>query len=141
MLLVYMFKDSSLSTKDVLLPGESHFSCSQLYSITCVFMWNVGLLDSPPFSLTCSLVSALSSSCLNVNVGETLWKYLLVLQGDTSKTLSSFMICDMKATDTVLKYCLNTASFKGLTIYCRNWVWVTDLFIAMYWHAGIFSLM
>lgn len=47
------------------------------------------------------------------------------------------MICDMKVIDIVLKYCLNIVFFKGLIIYCRNWVWVIDLFIVMYWYVGI----
>ena len=111
-------------------------------SITCVFiLWDSGPLDCPPFSLPCLLVSSLSSSCLSIYVSEILWEYHLVWLGDTSKSLCSFLICDMKATDIMLKYCLRTASFKELSIYCRKWIWATHLFIAMYWHAGIWWIM
>lgn len=68
----------------VLLPGECHFSCSQLSSVACssLCMAEVSLISFPPSCLACSLVLFLFSSYLGAHVGETLWVLVLMEVGD-----------------------------------------------------------
>jgi hypothetical protein len=82
----------SIQSIGVCFPGEDHFSCFKLSSVTIFLSVELVLVGFLPSSLACSLVSSLFNSDFGGHVGETLCVYLLILLGDIISHQNSLIL-------------------------------------------------